>query len=154
MHSMQLGFVRHEMKQRIKAGVPEDERVVIYITPDMEQNAEIFTRIHSREFRLRGEMYDVLSTTIKGDTLIYTCIHDVKESGLFKNLDAMVHLQMNDNPVEKNKHDRTMVFFNLDYTSPNFNYALFNPAASKSSTFYKRLYSYSLAFDLLRPPIS
>ncbi len=112
---MQLGFVRYEMKQRIKHGIAEEDRLVLKITPEIEANPEIFIRIHSREFRYLGEMYDVLKTENSGDTTFYTCIHDVKESGLFKNLDALVYQHLNDDTHQKQGREFMLTFFGLDY---------------------------------------
>lgn len=107
--------MRHEMKQRIKQGVPEEQRVVIKITPEIEENAEMFTRMHSREFRFMGEMYDVLHSEKSGDTTLYTCIHDVKESGLFNDLDRLVIYQINHNPHERESRELAFSFFNQHY---------------------------------------
>lgn len=89
-------MARHEMKQFIKAGVPEEDRVILKIAKQTESNLEIFEWEHSREFRYKGEMYDVLSREEHGDTTYYSCIHDVKESGLFKELDDLVTRFMNE----------------------------------------------------------
>ncbi len=112
---MQVGYVRHEMKQRIKLGIPEEQRVVIRITQEIENDIEVFKRIHSREFRYKGEMYDVLSSETKGDTTVYTCIHDVRESGLFNDLDRLVNQQVNYNPKEKENKEFAASFFNQHY---------------------------------------
>ncbi len=150
---MQVGFVRYEMKQRIKNGIPEEQRVVIKITPEIENNAEVFTRMHSREFRYRGEMYDVLSLEASGDTILYTCIHDVKESGLFKNLDKMVSYQLHHNSNEKHNRDLALHFFSQHYL------ALDNFRANAISTQFSSVYSYKdepsrgFSAELFRPPI-
>ena len=55
MHELQVSFVRHEMKQRIKAGVPEEDLVVLRISRSEELDANVFERKHSLEFRYKGE---------------------------------------------------------------------------------------------------
>lgn len=91
--------IRHEIKQQIKAGVPEEEFVLLKIPRTLEQNPNAtFQRIHSREFRYEGKMYDIARSEAHGDTTWYYCIADVKETQLFANLDALIERDMNHNP--------------------------------------------------------
>lgn len=99
--------VRREIKQRIKAGVPKEDRVTVAIPKSWEaQNNERFQRIHSGEFRLDGEMYDNLNVREKGDTLYYECIHDVKESGLFAKLEELTAEEQHENPDNQRSRER------------------------------------------------
>ncbi|MEZ4721380.1 MAG: hypothetical protein R2813_05820 [Flavobacteriales bacterium] len=88
---LQQTAIRHEVKQQIKAGVPEEDLVTLKIAKlwEAEPNNR-FEREHSREFRFDGEMYDIVRTEDRGDTTVYLCIHDVKESGLFAELEEMI----------------------------------------------------------------
>lgn len=115
MHQVQVSYVRHEMKQRIKAGVPEDELVVLKISKSEELDEDIFEREHSREFRYKGQMYDVIRLVEQGDTTVYTCIHDVKESGLFEALDRMVNEELNEDDDEKRQREMMLGFFQKVY---------------------------------------
>ncbi len=98
---LQQTAIRHEVKQQIKAGVPASDLVVLRIAKVWEEthNAR-FEREHSKEFRFDGEMYDIISSQDEGDTTVYVCIHDVKESGLFANLDCMIETEAN-TPINK-----------------------------------------------------
>ncbi len=93
-------LVRKEMKKTIKNGVPEEERLLFY-ADQLEADDANLTWIHDWEFRYHGEMYDILERkTIEGK-LVYVCIHDVKESGLFARLDKMVEKGLESNvPVQ------------------------------------------------------
>lgn len=51
---------------------------------------------HEREFELDGEMYDVISTEIKGDSISYHCIHDEKESSINKRMISFIKNYLND----------------------------------------------------------
>lgn len=82
-------IIRKEIKSYIKNGVPEEQRI-IFIADELEADAVHLTWIHSKEFRYRGEMYDILDEKIIDGRTYYICIHDVKESGLFAKLDEMV----------------------------------------------------------------
>ncbi len=85
----QQHLVRKEMKWHIKNGVPENERITFFAS-ELEKDAANLKWIHNKEFRYRGEMYDILEEQSVNGELVYICIHDVKESGLFAKLDKMV----------------------------------------------------------------
>lgn len=150
---MQVGFVRHEMKQRIKQGIPEEQRVVIKITPEIESSTEVFTRIHSREFRYLGEMYDVLTSTSSADTMIYTCIHDVKESGLFKDLDTLVRHHLNQSPHEKKNKELAIGFFSQHYLAFDNDIEKWWRNNISSIDCYKVVSTIDFSQQLFRPPI-
>lgn len=150
-HSLQVSMVRYEMKQRIKAGVPEEQRVVLKITPEVEAS-EDFEWFHSKEFRFKGEMYDILSREQHGDTTWYTCIHDVKESGLFNRLDSLVKEQLNGDPLQKKQRKLFLGFFQKVYL-----YAvadiLFAPADIHTlHSHYSEFFTTGVLSGLLRPP--
>lgn len=86
--------VKSEIKRVMKSTVPADQLVVIRLSP---ANRHEFRWIHSREFRLKGNMYDVVRKVAvsSGETDLY-CINDREESILFANLDKWVKEAMND----------------------------------------------------------
>ena len=45
-----------------------------------------FQRIHKKEFRYKGEMYDIVREIKTGHTTVFICTHDTKESKLFAGL--------------------------------------------------------------------
>lgn len=114
--SLRVSAARHEMKQRIKAGVPEEDHVLLKIPLALEQTPNsTFVRKHEREFRYKGEMYDILKKEVHGDTTWYTCIHDVKESGLFKDLDKQVNEFLSTNPEQNRQRAWSFTFFHQQY---------------------------------------
>lgn len=119
--SLQVSAARHEIKQLIKAGVPEEDQVLLKIPMALEQTPNsTFVRKHEREFRYKGEMYDILRQEIHGDTIWYTCIHDVKESGLFKDLDKRVNAFLSSNPAQKEQMQFSLQFFHQQYVQGVF----------------------------------
>ncbi|MHC1774831.1 MAG: hypothetical protein AB9834_05385 [Lentimicrobium sp.] len=85
--------IKSEVKRLIKNSVPEEQLVVFSLTPETMHE---FSWIHSKEFRYRGEMYDVVrKVAVSADKTELYCIHDVKESGLFSHLDRLVKDAMN-----------------------------------------------------------
>lgn len=93
--------IRKEVKRQIKFSIPENQLVNLYIPKSVEFGGDgSFVRIHKGEFRYKGQMYDIIRYEDLGDTTKYTCFHDVKESGLFDNLDKMVRENSPNNPKQ------------------------------------------------------
>jgi len=110
--------IRREIKQQIKAGVPEQDLVLLKISRNLEEKSNsIFQRIHEREFRYEGNMYDIIRREAHGDTTWYYCLSDEKETQLFANLDELVKRDMNQNPERQQQigklfHLLGSLFFN------------------------------------------
>ncbi|MDP4686739.1 MAG: hypothetical protein NWS53_07555 [Salibacteraceae bacterium] len=103
--------VKSEIKQQIKAGIPDHDLVRIAIANawNTEDNDRIEWE-HSKEFRFDGEWYDVVRTEAKPDSTIYFCIHDAKESHLFARLDAMTLNALCEPDTEEKRTTYTFVF--------------------------------------------
>ncbi len=101
--------IRREIKQQIKAGVPEDELVLLKFVAEKSDPA--FQRVHEREFRYAGKMYDVVRQESRGDTTWYYCIADEKETQLFANLEKMVAREQSQNPARQERLERLLHCF-------------------------------------------
>lgn len=101
---------RKEIKAIIKAGVPDSLRVDFYLD-EIESDPNLFIWIHSKEFRYKGQMYDVVSEREENGRLIVSCIHDIKESGLFADLDQMIERQMNADSQNQNSRQHWIKLF-------------------------------------------
>ncbi|MBP6391334.1 MAG: hypothetical protein KA175_03610 [Flavobacteriales bacterium] len=99
----QLGFlasfewqrraVKQEIKMRLKAGVPQDERTSFQVTE--AQYAALDWVKPEREFRSNGRFYDVVELRTQADgTLLLSCIDDRQETELFVQLSDLVELAM------------------------------------------------------------
>ena len=79
--------VKREIKHRIKAGVPDNERMKFELTA-AEVEALDWVK-PAKEFRLNGRFYDVVKR-IDGDPVVLECIDDHQETELFAHLTDMV----------------------------------------------------------------
>ena len=87
------GMAKAAMSHYLKS-YEEHELVEIIIHKDQIKSK--LTWEHEREFELGGEMYDVISTEIKGDSISYRCIHDAKESSINKRMISFIKNYLND----------------------------------------------------------
>jgi len=114
---LQKHDIRQEIKQQIRAGVPEDELVLFKIPGTWTENSRSLQHIHEGEFRYNGVMYDVVRQEMRGDTTWYYCLADEKETRLFANLDEAVKRDMNQNPARQQKLERMLQLFGPLYCS-------------------------------------
>ncbi|MEZ4875609.1 MAG: hypothetical protein R2793_09250 [Flavobacteriaceae bacterium] len=79
---VQQRSLRKEVKRQIKEGIPEEELVLITITP---QNKTKVQWKHDEEFEFEGSMYDVVRTEILNEnTIVYHALPDEKEHQLIE----------------------------------------------------------------------
>ena len=117
---LQQVAVRHEVKQQIRAGVPESDLVTLRIAKVWEKTPNArFEREHSKEFRFDGEMYDIIRSREEGDTTVYICIHDVKESGLFADLERLIEEEI-DQPINKKSRESMQQLIAAKYVQKSF----------------------------------
>jgi hypothetical protein len=105
--------IRKEVKKRMKESLPLEDLVCV-----SSQNAdEIEWEEEGKEFRYKGQMYDIVYVENMGSMSHYYCIHDEEETGLFVQLDELVKKQMDDleTPIGKTAKNLLKVFFSLQY---------------------------------------
>jgi hypothetical protein len=95
---MQEFYLKNQIKSKIKQGIPESELIKFTINTEIENDIEW---IHSKEFRYKGEMYDVIRKSEDSGSTIYYVIHDPKETGLFVNLEKFVAQEKQNDPLQK-----------------------------------------------------
>ncbi len=77
---------KYQIKKDMKALIQSNpSNYTIMKIDDVEHDKE-FTWIHKKEFRYKGSMYDIVRTIKKGNTTIFICLHDTRESKLFAGL--------------------------------------------------------------------
>lgn len=115
------------MKQLLKANVPESNLVQLFFT--WHEIGSIQWTKEDKEFQHSGEMYDVVRTVDKSDGVLFFCIHDVKESKLFKHLDDYVESHVADNPQNQKKAKWLQAFSMKDIFHPiSFNFKIYKDA--------------------------
>ena len=104
--------VKKEIKERIISGIDKNDLVVFKLSKK-ESETELLWE-HSGEFEYRGEMYDIVHSEEKGDTIFYWCWWDYKETKLNKQLDNLVAQAMGHNPgIQANTKSIATFLFSL-----------------------------------------
>ncbi len=128
--------IKREVKWRMIAGIDRDELELIKLT--REEAAEELEWEHSKEFEYRGEMYDIVETVVKGDSIFYWCWWDHEETRLNKQLGELLTFAYSEDSTNQRNKERlsifyksvyffdslpieTTVFLNLKQTPPGYN---------------------------------
>ena len=99
--------LRKEIKHRIKAGVPDEERVRFSFSMEGYDRLEWYER--GKEFVLDGRMYDIVERAEMQDgTVLLECIDDVQETMLFASLEQVVRGGMETNNTGRTERCRVV----------------------------------------------
>jgi hypothetical protein len=82
--------IKKEIKNSIKQGVPDKNLSLIKVAVNDEQNQAEIEWLEEHEFRYRGQMFDVVRSSLSNDTSYYYCINDKQEEQLFSSLDKQI----------------------------------------------------------------
>ena len=88
---------RMQVKDLIKNGIPDNRQVIFVLEKSAYENMQ--TGIDWKdfdEFRFDGEMYDILGTDVKGDSVYLYCLLDSDETGLYTILDRIIEKETED----------------------------------------------------------
>jgi len=103
--------LKREIKWKMIAGIDQNELVLLKFS---KEEAETKLRWeHSKEFEYDGQMYDIVSKEIKGDSIYYRCWWDYEETALNRKLQQLV-AQTFDKDKDK---QRTQEYLNAYFQS-------------------------------------
>ena len=92
--------IQYAMDHRIRKAKTEENLVVVKIPKSLEAKPDkTFKRIHSREFRYLGNMYDVVRQEDRGSETWYWAIHDEEETVLYAKMDELKRKTWGDEPL-------------------------------------------------------
>ncbi|WP_339787225.1 MAG: hypothetical protein ACMVP2_05630 [Imperialibacter sp.] len=148
---VQQFIIRREVKEQIEAGVPDDKLHKLSFAVDQIPNLE--WEEEGREFRFKGQMYDIVRREVVADSVYYFCINDVKETNLVM-LDELVRKHMDDDsgPISKTTRKVTKTVKSLKFSASEklFTYGILVPKSTIDSSF-AHFYS-SPCIELVGPP--
>ncbi|MEQ9440104.1 MAG: hypothetical protein RIG62_13710 [Cyclobacteriaceae bacterium] len=108
-------IVRNEVKRQLISSVDQHELVLLKFTKAESQKKISWE--HSKEFEYNQEMYDVVETEIKGDTIYFLCWWDHEETKLNKQLDNLVAQALGHDAQSKESQKQLIKFYKLLYYS-------------------------------------
>ncbi|MEZ4993608.1 MAG: hypothetical protein R2824_24510 [Saprospiraceae bacterium] len=113
-HKLQI---RREVKERMITGMDEQELMLLKFT-EAEARSELDWE-HAREFEYHGQMYDVVRSEVKGDTIYYLCWPDNAETKLNRQLNELVAQSDAPGPNKRIPYQRLFKYFQSLYYCTN-----------------------------------
>jgi hypothetical protein len=136
--------IKKEVKSRIIKNLPVDELTLVKIS--FSDKKKITWMEEGREFRYKGEMFDVVTIKKGKDTTYYYCFSDVRESKLLARLDKLVKDQTDNSQSRANQKKQEINYF--------FHKILFTQCLVETSVLY---FNYPSSYkswnaEVLSPP--
>lgn len=101
---IEKSVIRRDIKGKMIASINEEELVLLKFT---KEEAKTNLRWeHSKEFEYKGQMYDIVSQAIKGDSIFYRCWWDFEETELNKKLKKMVAIAFNQDEENRDTQEK------------------------------------------------
>lgn len=101
--------VKRAVKWKMIAGIDKAELFTLQFTE--KQKKTILRWKHSREFEYQGEWYDIVDSSVNGDTTQYYLWWDHDETALNKQLSDLVSIAIGNNPQKQESQKRLVQFF-------------------------------------------
>ena len=105
--------VKETVKEQLLGGIHSSALVELRFS--RSEASALLDWEDEREFEYRGRMYDVLATTIQGDSISYQCWPDDAESELNRRLDRLVGQGLGHDPAQQRITTRLHSFFSSLY---------------------------------------
>lgn len=100
--------IQREIRQKIRKGLSDDDLTLITVPLNMESG--IVWLKQEKEFKFKGEMYDVVKTRISDQKKYYYCICDTKEKQLIAKYNKSNNNRRNRNNIVKKKIGNPLFF--------------------------------------------
>lgn len=107
--------IKRELKRKLIAGIDKSELVLLKFTKSQKEKELDWE--HAKEFKYKGEFYDVVETKEQGDSVFYWCWWDCEETRLYQKLDELVASAFGSNMQHKHNVNRLNEFFKSLYFS-------------------------------------
>lgn len=145
-HYFNQAIIRAEMKALMNSNLSQNDFEILKI----ENNSKFFQRIHKKEFRYKGKMYDIIREVHSNNATIYYCINDKKEEQLMDTISK--NFDTSDDGISSNKISLRIfkniffpTFFEKDKTINQISHFQIN----FKMTYPKCLFCY---YDVDKPP--
>jgi hypothetical protein len=110
-----IEIVRYQIRKEKRAGEFEFNREML--TLKLPINPEgVYEIVEEGEIRYKGDMYDVVSTTIHGNEIHYYCYLDVEENHLDTSLNSHTDNNISGNTPVKKRVNHLNHLISKDYT--------------------------------------
>lgn len=130
--------VKKSVKKQIIAGI--DKNALVLLKFSSEDIKALLRWEHSREFEYNGQMYDVIETVYRNDSVYYWCWWDYEETLLNKKLNKLTCIAFGKDPGQKEKQHQLISFYkSLFFSDSGFELKIFSTAGILNFNFSNRI---------------
>ncbi|MBW6484043.1 MAG: hypothetical protein K0B10_13405 [Vicingaceae bacterium] len=148
---MEKKAIRKSIKHKIIAGIDKNELVLLVFKKE-EVDKKVKWK-HSKEFQYNGEMYDIVETEFKNDSVYYWVWWDKEETALNQKVANLVRQNFAQNPYQNNKNQVVTHFFKtLYFTNTQWQYKIAFGVEIKHVTPYLENFSFWQSSPPSPPP--
>ena len=138
------------MEKQIKAGIDKKELVLLkFSKKDTEKK---LSWKHGHEFEYNRQMYDIVETAVKGDTVFYRCRKDHEETRLNRQLKELVARSGDNNKQDNEAQKRLVNFLKTPYISATFKWNPLPDPGKSICFFYSLRYTSTYSPPPVPPP--
>lgn len=105
----QKSEVRREVENRKERGFVEEDLVLLRFSK--AETKTVLRWEHAAEFEYLGQMYDIIRTEVKGDSLYYWCFWDEEETVLNRELAEVEKGLFNADSPQQEKREQLQQFY-------------------------------------------
>ncbi|MCB0644819.1 MAG: hypothetical protein KDC44_24405, partial [Phaeodactylibacter sp.] len=105
--------LRRTVKETLLSGIDKEELVLLKFTDTKLQTEVRWER--ADEFEYQGQMYDVVHKEVRGDTALFWCWPDHRESVLNRALNELVFRHLEQDPLKQTQRKKLKEFFQTLY---------------------------------------
>lgn len=135
-----------------RADMPSKEEMIellIFNKEDILEEKNDFIWIHSREFKYKGDMYDIVKKDENEKQLIVYCINDTKEKKLEEEFEKRVHKNSSEDKQRPTTNNYNFVFISEPVQSEQIGKA---PVIETVLNYWRTDSYKSLFLDIPSPP--
>lgn len=134
--------IQKEVKHKLRKSLKDDELTLIIGTPSNEIEIQWIKK--DKEFRFKGEMYDVVRTKVVDKVTHYYCLNDIREKKLIAKYNK--HHESKNDVGKRLKRTFTNLY------SPPTSVQLNDISISKNKYYYSKIAILSNTKDVSSPP--
>jgi hypothetical protein len=107
--SVEKRVARREARQLILQGIPQQQLQVLSFAKK-DAALHLLEWKHEGEFRLEGQLYDIVGILENADSVRYTCYPDTKESQIDARIGALSKLLFGQQPFQREREQQWVSF--------------------------------------------
>ncbi len=139
--------VKRSVKRMMMHSAPRED--LVHLAFRIEDAKVMLRWEHSKEFEYRGEMFDVVASQTRNDSVFYTCWWDREETRLNQGLRFVLNRMLGRDPIRKDRQDRLSDFYRGLFSSEPLRHFWILPFEDQ----YPMMYSHGLTpTPFLSPP--